>query len=410
MSNKSLLTLGIFIFLLVTLPLALLLTQVSQELRKAGAEERPRLVISPSSGEITTGEELTLNLLPQNFAPFDALDVAVDLSNLTVKSVTSAPLPEGASFLIKPHLQNNQLRFSLEFPFDLKPPSPLVTLVVKGVATCAPAKASFNPDFTLLAVKGAKQNLEFADAKFTIKKTGGDLRLTSSSNLEAVVGVPFSHTLTTSTLNPDELTVVFEGLPDWLTQNTVTLSGTPPEPGEHQFKIFITDIHGSSFCGEIKLKVYPEGAALVNFTLRFEGKKEARHHFPLSLKVKETNASKSTHTNGLGQGSVVFENLQAGKNYTFVTKGYQNLSVKRSCNLGRTQSACSLDFGLLPAGDIAPRETRDDFVNSLDFSLMVSEWNLEEERESIADFNSDFRVNTLDYSILLNNFGKKGED
>jgi len=56
-------------------------------------------------------------------------------------------------------------------------------------------------------------------------------------------------------------------------------------------------------------------------------------------------------------------------------------------------------------GDIAPVGKLDNFINSLDWAVLVHYWTT---AEITADLNCDGRVNALDASIMLNNFFKKG--
>jgi hypothetical protein len=91
-------------------------------------------------------------------------------------------------------------------------------------------------------------------------------------------------------------------------------------------------------------------------------------------------------------------------------KGYQHLQVRREVEFPPDTNEASVDFGLLLTGDIAPRSSPDNYVNTLDYSILISEMRPDvSEKESIADLNSDWVVNSIDYSFMINNFNKEGE-
>jgi hypothetical protein len=41
---------------------------------------------------------------------------------------------------------------------------------------------------------------------------------------------------------------------------------------------------------------------------------------------------------------------------------------------------------------------------------MVDQWNIDQDKESVADINDDSRVNSLDYSLMVSRFGQKGDE
>lgn len=426
-SNSSLLKFFIFVFLLVILPLAFLLSQSLQEIRKYGAQQPVKLIISPNSGQFEAGSEFILKVIAQDLSSFDALDIALDLSNLQIRQVNPAPLPQGLEYLVPPFLDNNRIFLSLaagpgsaSFPANLE----LASITVQAGASCLPGQAGFNSQFTLVAGNGQSLPLEFTNANLTFAPPQGakSLRLTSPLSLKAVVGQSFSYTALVE--NADNPKFTFMGLPDWLNVQDSRLTGTPNQTGTYALGLAVLDKTGASVCAELNLEVLPaDRAAQVNYSLSFEGKPSGRWGYNVAFKVLETGLEKTLKSSGEGQGIAVFENLEPGKTYKFLAKGYQNLAVKKSCATSAAssfanaesnspfslQSACSLSFGVLPAGDIAPKAKPDNTVNSLDFSVLVSEWSAGADTSSVADFNDDRYVNSIDYSILLNNFGQTGD-
>jgi len=63
-------------------------------------------------------------------------------------------------------------------------------------------------------------------------------------------------------------------------------------------------------------------------------------------------------------------------------------------------SGSALTVPELSAGDL----NNDNVINSLDYSLMNSNWL----KSGVGDINGDGIVNSLDFAILKNNFNKAG--
>jgi hypothetical protein len=144
--------------------------------------------------------------------------------------------------------------------------------------------------------------------------------------------------------------------------------------------------------------------------LQMESKSTNQNNYTVYLWERDSSWSTVFTPNADGSYPVSLANfpLTSGK-HDFLLKGYQHLQVKRDLTLEETKLEYSLNFGTLPAGDIAPRGSPDNYVNVMDYSVLVSEWNLVGPQYSIGDFNSDLYVNSIDYSIMVNNFNREGD-
>ena len=150
---------------------------------------------------------------------------------------------------------------------------------------------------------------------------------------------------------------------------------------------------------------------VLKINLQMEGKKENQNNYPVKISCRQVPFAKIFTPNADGSYSLPLDDFPKdfeGK-ADFLLKGYQHLQIKRETEIKKELFEFTIDFGTLSAGDIAPEENPDNYVNTLDYSLLVSEWSLEEPKVSIADFNSDMFVNSLDYSIMVNNFNKEGD-
>ena len=64
---------------------------------------------------------------------------------------------------------------------------------------------------------------------------------TSDTNLTAIVGLAFSHTLTATDSNDDDLSFAVDTAPDWLTLDGAVLSGTPTSASVDTAVVTVTD-------------------------------------------------------------------------------------------------------------------------------------------------------------------------
>jgi hypothetical protein len=158
----------------------------------------------------------------------------------------------------------------------------------------------------------------------------------------------------------------------------------------------------------------PPPQKVLYLKFQFQGKSTSQNNHELTLKVKGKSFAKKFFGNADGTASLSLgpELPNSDVPYELALKGYQNLQIVRKLPIldGRNPRDGFLDFNELPCGDIAPAGNTDNLVNSLDWAHMATEWNIDNDRESIADINDDLRVNSLDYSLMVSRFGQKGDE
>lgn len=99
--------------------------------------------------------------------------------------------------------------------------------------------------------------------------------------------------------------------------------------------------------------------------------------------------------------------LEKNKTYTALFKAAGFLTKKVVFN---TSSGTSVvDPVTLAPGDIAPKPTSDDVINSVDVSELKTQWNLVKDVTRTGDLNKDSRVNSLDYSCMKSSFNLRGD-
>lgn len=98
--------------------------------------------------------------------------------------------------------------------------------------------------------------------------------------------------------------------------------------------------------------------------------------------------------------------LEVGKNYQLTIRAPR--TVSRKVNFTSEEGTTTLDDIIMPIGDIYPVSSPDNIINTFDKSEMTQEWDLITDVTRPADLNSDLRVNSVDYSCLLNNFNQSG--
>lgn len=100
--------------------------------------------------------------------------------------------------------------------------------------------------------------------------------------------------------------------------------------------------------------------------------------------------------------------LEVGKEYNLVLKAPKSLGVKKEFTA--LEGTTVFEEIELPVGDIAPLASPDNAINANDFSELKREWTTVLDVTRPGDFNLDNRVNSLDYSCLIKNYNRKGED
>lgn len=194
-------------------------------------------------------------------------------------------------------------------------------------------------------------------------------------------------------------------------EHIIALEGLEPETLYHfRVKSTAPGASGEAVSSDYTFRTLTEPSRVLNVLLRMEGKPNNRNNYPVSLWAKGTTWRVAFTPNSNGRYPVSLEGFPESRTgaIDFLLKGYQHLQVKRVVEITRDGIEFSADFGILPAGDIAPRNASDNYVNVMDYSILVSEWNLESARASIGDFNADYFVNSIDYSIMVNNFHRQG--
>lgn len=150
---------------------------------------------------------------------------------------------------------------------------------------------------------------------------------------------------------------------------------------------------------------------ILKINLKMEGKRPGDNDHPVTITSRDGTWWTVITPHGDGYYPLPFDSFPFVDNKAdILLKGYQHLQVRRVVEFPSDTNEASVDFGLLLTGDIAPRRSPDNYVNTLDYSVLVSEMRPNvSEKESIADLNSDWVVNSIDYSFMVNNFNKEGD-
>ena len=509
--KKTILSLITLCFLILVIPIATILVQ-RRVVRPKAAELPSPIFFAPDSGEHDVGEEFTVNIaLNTEGALVDGLDVLVGGINLDIKTVSKATLPENLFFIKDPEIVGSQVSFSIladpNNRFANNETQTLVSLTVSGKAHCAEAKLIFDKNFTIIASEGKNILGSPKEAIFNIKSPEGvtNPEFTSPGSVTAQVGQPFSYTATATNPNNGTLSFTYYNLPDWLTAEGATITGTPINTGTFEVGIIVEDGKEGSGCLTLTITIVdkqpieisqvavssvsynsatvtwktnrlatsqveygtttaygsetpldetlvtehqitlgsltpdttyhfrvkstapdaPREAVsedyefttsgkpsrVLNIKLQMEGKKGNQNNYPVRIFARDTSWQVIFTPNANGSYPLPLDDFPEDTTgrVDFLLKGYQHLQVKRTVEIKKEEFGFPADFGILPAGDIGPIENPDNYVNVMDYSVLVSEWNLETSRVSIADFNSDNFVNSLDYSIMVGNFNKEGD-
>lgn len=99
--------------------------------------------------------------------------------------------------------------------------------------------------------------------------------------------------------------------------------------------------------------------------------------------------------------------LEAGKRYVMVVKAPQTLAKK--IEFTAEDGTVTIPNIYMPVGDIHPLDFADGIINTLDKGELIREWSTSIDTVRAGDFNSDTRVNSIDYSCLLLNFNKSDD-
>jgi len=433
MKNRNL-SILILILIILTLPLVIFLAKQKWLLPKAAILPSP-IVFTPTTGEFPLDQAFTVNLmLNTENRLIDGLDLVITAHNLEM-TAEAQTLPEELTWQKEPEVFQNTLKFSILAPpaqpfTNNNEPLPLVNLNLRGRVSCQNAQLKVDKNFSVVATSGQNILGEPVEPRLTIKTPEGitNPAFTSPTTTQAILNQDFFYTATATNPTNGILDFKFYHLPDFLTSQGPNLSGKPDKTGNFTIDMEVTDGKGGSACATLNLTVVdltptptpipptptiPAGKSL-NIKFQFQGKKANQNNHPLKIWVKDTGFSKTFTGNANGTYSFDIKSDLANREqpYEILLKGYQNLVVKRQIPIhdGPNPAQGYLNFSELPCGDIAPKDSPDNMVNSLDWGYMVDEWNLEKDQESVADINDDHRVNSLDYSLLVSRFGLKGEE
>lgn len=100
--------------------------------------------------------------------------------------------------------------------------------------------------------------------------------------------------------------------------------------------------------------------------------------------------------------------LEVGKKYVIVIKGAETVARRAYFTATAGNTVIPNKF-VLPVGNIYPREAPDTAINNLDASELKTQWSPLKDVNKPGDINGDNRVNTLDFSCLLENLTKEDE-
>ncbi len=156
----------------------------------------------------------------------------------------------------------------------------------------------------------------------------------------------------------------------------------------------------------------PTTRYILHVNLKMEGKRPKDNDHPVIIYTRDQSWGRAFIPHGDGYYPLPIEATVVGedRHLDLLLKGYQHLAVRREVDFPEGETEWDVDFKKLPTGDIGPRFAPDNFVNTIDYSVWVSEIGVPKPSiESIADLNSDGAVNTIDYSLMINNYNKDGE-
>jgi hypothetical protein len=511
MKKAKLITTASFLFVAMSIPFSVQLLLRGYQFPRAQEAESP-VSFSPPGGTQRAGEPFIVQVkLNTGGQAIDGLDLLIHGVNLDI-SGRPVKLPSSLSYQYGPeNVLNRVLTSMLANPttgFRNDSGQTILELSVKGVASCAESRLTFDPQFSVVASQGKNIIGSPEDAVFNIETPPGVLNpeFTSPAEAEAEIGQLFVYRAETTNPNNTFLNFQYSGLPDWLVANGPEIRGIPDRTGTFSVGITVADNRGGSACANLIIKVNdpsplavtdirvepiafdsasvnwktnrpatsiveygetntydhietlydldqnhsltlhdlsplttyyfrikseePEGGEtavsddqvfatppkpatdlILKINLKMEGKRPNDNDHPVTISKRDRSWSQTFTPMGDGYYPLALnESLLTDGSIDLLLKGYQHLQVKRTAVFPPGSGEISLDFGLLPTGDIAPRSLPDNFINTLDYSVLVSEIRPEvSDKESIADLNSDWVVNSIDYSLMVNNFNREGE-
>lgn len=104
-----------------------------------------------------------------------------------------------------------------------------------------------------------------------------------------------------------------------------------------------------------------------------------------------------------GRAQIALPNLIEGKAYKLILKARN--ALRKVVSFVAAKGTSVLGNAEVAVGDVYP-DRGDCIVNTFDVSEMTRSWSLDKDVQRKADLNGDNRVNSIDYSCLVNNFNK----
>jgi hypothetical protein len=117
-----------------------------------------------------------------------------------------------------------------------------------------------------------------------------------------------------------------------------------------------------------------------------------------------TDETVSIDSTGLIKGSQ--RKLDVGKQYKVGIKVPRG--VRQVASITAFAGTTNINF-TLALGDIFPIQTGDGAINSVDKSELNKEWAVSVAQSQAGDFNTDLRVNSVDWACMVHDFGKVDE-
>ncbi|MFH0937268.1 MAG: dockerin type I domain-containing protein [Candidatus Daviesbacteria bacterium] len=180
--------------------------------------------------------------------------------------------------------------------------------------------------------------------------------------------------------------------------------------GEHTVELTLND--GRVVKGSCNI-----GLTSVDFALQAQCRTSqtaitAQNNVRVQIYENDPNAKpvfdKKINTNAEGAPQWVAPVLEVGKAYNLIVRSSKTISTKQEFTA--LDGTTILEDVMPLIGDIAPVASPDNTINSNDYSELKREWIIASDPTSAraGDLNGDNRVNSIDYSCMVQNFNKVG--
>ena len=238
----------------------------------------------PTYGEVIDNNDGTVTYIhngTENFSDIFEYSVsdsfvssAASVVNLTINPVNDIPIANDASFIIDEDavLTNNLIATDsdgdiLSFALDAQAVNGNVVVDPDGTFTYNP-NADFNgiDSFTFTVADASALSIP-TTVTINVNPVNDPPLITSAELTNAAEGSPYIYTVTTSDIDVgDIVTVTVPTLPDWLSFDGVTLTGTPGsvEVGDYPVEIVATDLSGATFVQSFIIAVVANNSPIAN--------------------------------------------------------------------------------------------------------------------------------------------------